>query len=78
MEDVWEGRGDECALAISPAIKIFLSRPPVGLCYTGDVAEGHTSSFVKRQDLNGKKDLKRIVLVIHIGACQRLFKWPVI
>lgn len=81
MEDMWKGRGDECALAISTTIKLFfvlfflVSSRTLLHC---DVAKGHMHTIVKRQDLNCKRDLKRSGLVIHIGACQRLFKWPVI
>lgn len=78
MEDAWKGREDECVLAISPAIKLFLSWSPVELCCTCDVAKGHMRTIVKGQNLYCKRDLKRSGLLIHIGACQRLFKWPVI
>lgn len=65
-------------MAITIARKSFLCWSHVELCYTPGVPEGHTSAIVKRQDLNCKRDFKRSGLLIHIGACQRLFKWPVI
>lgn len=78
MEGAWKGRGDECALAISPAIKLFLSWSPVNSAALVMLPKGTFAPFVKRQNLYCKRDLKRSGLVIHIGACQRLFKWPVI
>lgn len=76
MEDVWKGRGGECVLIIPTARELFLLWSCVEPCYT-HIAEGHMSAIVKRQDLNCKKDFKRSRLLIRIGACQRLFKWPV-
>lgn len=50
MEDAWKGRRDEGALAISPAMKLFLSWSPAELCCPCDIAKGHMCTIVKRRD----------------------------
>lgn len=74
---MWKERGEEYVLALSTARKSFIRWSCVELCYTPGAAKGHVSVIAERPDLSRKRDFKRGGLLIHIGACQRLFKWPV-
>lgn len=64
-------------LVVSTARESSLRWSCVEACCAPGVAEGHTSAIIKRQDFSCKRAFKRSKLLIRIGACQILFKWPV-